>query len=100
MPRILVVDDDVLVTSAIRTHLEACGYQVSIAESGISGLRALDEVTFDLMIVDIFMPHMRGFESIRVFHQHAPTVPFELHARRSQASSSPITSCQTETLNI
>jgi CheY-like chemotaxis protein len=27
------------------------------------------------MIIDIFMPHMRGFESIRVFHQSAPTVP-------------------------
>jgi CheY-like chemotaxis protein len=27
------------------------------------------------MIVDIFMPNMRGFESIRVFHNHAPTVP-------------------------
>jgi CheY-like chemotaxis protein len=27
------------------------------------------------MIVDIFMPHMRGFESIRIFHQPPPTVP-------------------------
>ena len=27
------------------------------------------------MLVDIFMPHMRGFESIRVFHERAPTVP-------------------------
>jgi CheY-like chemotaxis protein len=27
------------------------------------------------MIVDIFMPHMRGFESVRVFHQRAPMVP-------------------------
>ena len=30
---------------------------------------------FDLMIVDIFMPHMRGFESIRIFHERAPTIP-------------------------
>jgi CheY-like chemotaxis protein len=27
------------------------------------------------MIVDIFMPHMHGFESIRLFHQRAPTIP-------------------------
>jgi CheY-like chemotaxis protein len=40
-----------------------------------NGLAALDEASFDLMIVDIFMPHMRGFESIRIFHQRAPTVP-------------------------
>ena len=31
--------------------------------------------TLDLMIVDMFMPHMRGFESIRIFNHHAPTVP-------------------------
>src|SRR3954470_13847573 len=30
---------------------------------------------FDLMIVDVFMPQMRGFESIRLFHSHAPAVP-------------------------
>jgi CheY-like chemotaxis protein len=29
----------------------------------------------NLMIVDIFMPHMRGLESIRIFHERAPTVP-------------------------
>ena len=27
------------------------------------------------MVVDIFMPHMRGFESIRVFHERAPSIP-------------------------
>ena len=27
------------------------------------------------MIVDIFMPHMRGFESIRIFHERAPAIP-------------------------
>ena len=75
MPRILVVDDDALVSSAIRTWLERQGYTVVIAEDGIGGLNALDASTFDLMIIDIFMPHMRGFESIRVFHQAAPTVP-------------------------
>jgi CheY-like chemotaxis protein len=27
------------------------------------------------MMIDIFMPHMRGFESIRIFHEHAPAIP-------------------------
>jgi CheY-like chemotaxis protein len=39
------------------------------------------------MIVDIFMPNMRGFESIRVFHNHAPKVP--LIAISGYAFSSP-----------
>src|SRR5206468_12479391 len=50
-------------------------FQVTIADGGDSGLRALDSASFDLMVVDIFMPHMRGFESIRVFHERAPSIP-------------------------
>lgn len=75
MQRILVVDDDPLVCSAIRSWLEETGFRVVVADGGETGLRALEGSTFDLMIVDIFMPHMHGFESVRVFHQRAPAVP-------------------------
>ena len=75
MRRILVVDDDLHTRLAIRNWLSRCGFRVAIADGSVNGLAALDDSTFDLMIVDIFMPNMRGFESIRVFHQHAPTVP-------------------------
>ena len=75
MRRILVVDDDLHTRVAIRAWLKRYGFRVAIADGGANGLAALDEASFDLMIVDIFMPQMRGFESIRVFHQRAPTVP-------------------------
>jgi CheY-like chemotaxis protein len=75
MPRVLVVDDDQMVCMAIEVYLERHDFQVTIADGGEAGLRALEGATFDLMIVDIFMPHMRGFESIRIFHERAPTVP-------------------------
>jgi CheY-like chemotaxis protein len=73
--RILVVDDDPLICGAIRAWIEQRGFAVVIANSGEAGLNALECSTFDLMIVDIFMPHMKGFQSVRVFHQRAPTVP-------------------------
>lgn len=75
MPRILVVDDDPMVCMAIEIHLERHNFQVTVADGGEAGLRALEGMNFDLMIVDIFMPHMRGFESIRIFHERAPSVP-------------------------
>lgn len=75
MRRILVVEDDLHTRLAMRVWLKQCGFRVAIADGGPSGLAALDDGTFDLMIVDIFMPNMRGFESIRIFHQRAPTVP-------------------------
>jgi CheY-like chemotaxis protein len=75
LPRVLVVDDDPMVCIAIELYLERQDFQVTIADGGETGLRALVSASFDLMIVDIFMPHMRGFESIRVFHERAPAIP-------------------------
>lgn len=75
MARILVVDDDPSVGQAIRTWLENKNYEVVLAGGGLSGLSALDRNDVDLMIVDIFMPGMNGFESVRVFHQRAPFIP-------------------------
>jgi CheY-like chemotaxis protein len=75
MKRVLVVDDDPLICGAIRAWLEQREFAVVVADGGEAGLNALECSTFDLMIVDIVMPHMNGFESIRVFHQRAPTVP-------------------------
>jgi len=75
VPRILVVDDDPMVCMAIEVFLERHNFQVKIADGGEAGLRVLEGTAFDLMIVDIFMPHMRGFESIRIFHEQEPGVP-------------------------
>jgi len=75
VPRILVVDDDPMVCSTIEACLARRGFEVTIADGGEQGIKALDKASFDVMLVDIFMPHMRGFESIRIFHERAPTVP-------------------------
>ena len=75
MPHVLVVDDDPAICTVIRIWLEKEGFEVTTADGTVSGLTALDSATFDLMIVDIFMPGMRGFESVRTFHQRAMNVP-------------------------
>jgi DNA-binding NtrC family response regulator len=75
MRRILVVDDDPHVCQAIEIWLKGRGYIAVVTDSAIAGLAALAKFTFDLMIVDVVMPYMRGFESIRLFHTYAPLVP-------------------------
>ena len=75
MARILVVDDDPMVCTAIEAFLQRHNFDVVVTDGGEAGLRALDRGGIDLMIVDIFMPHMRGFESIRIFHERAPAIP-------------------------
>ena len=75
MRRILVVDDDAHVGQAIGLWLEHNGFACPPPTVDPSGLAALDNANFDLMIVDVFFPGMRGFEAIRLFHQRAPSVP-------------------------
>ena len=75
MARILVVDDDNLVSSTLRNWVEAMGHEVIVADGAAPGLKVLDDHDVDVMVVNIFMPHMHGFESVRLFHQQAPSVP-------------------------
>ena len=62
MRRILVVDDDPHVRLAIEAWLHRCGFRVAVAAGGADGVAALRSSTFDLMIVDVFMPDMKGLE--------------------------------------
>jgi CheY-like chemotaxis protein len=75
VPRVLVVDDDPLVCSAVEACLQRHGFQVIVADGGEAGMLALEIAAFDIMLIDIFMPHMRGFESILAFHERAPSIP-------------------------
>ena len=75
VPRVLVVDDDPMVCVAIELCLTRQGFEVTVADGGEAGMRALDSSSYDVMLIDVFMPHMRGFESIRMFHERMPDVP-------------------------
>lgn len=75
MPRVLVVDDDPMVCVAIEVCLQRQGFDVTLADGGESGMRAIETAAFDVMLIDVFMPHMRGFEAIRMFHERAPHIP-------------------------
>jgi len=73
--RIIVIDDDLLVREAIRTWLEHESIEVALTESGVMGLSAVEEATFDLALVDIFMPGMDGLQTITGLKALAPALP-------------------------
>ena len=64
-----------MVLIAIEVCLQRQDMEVTIADGGEAGMRELASGGFDVMIVEIFMPDMRGFESIRIFHERAPDIP-------------------------
>ena len=59
--RILVVDDDILVLEALKELLKSSGYIVRVATRGQEALEILDRERFDLLILDVVMPKMTGF---------------------------------------
>lgn len=75
MAAILVVDDDELVNTTVRLQLEAAGHTVNAARHGGEGLKALDRNTFDLVISDILMPEVEGFEFIRAIRGRGLSIP-------------------------
>jgi DNA-binding response OmpR family regulator len=62
VPRVLVVDDDPMVCVAIEVCLQRQGFEVTVTDGGEAGMRALEASEFDVLLIDVFMPHMRGFE--------------------------------------
>ena len=75
MARILVVDDETAIRLAIRMILENAGHTVVVAEGGHAAVSAIEAFSFDVLLVDIFMPDMDGLETIKIFRESAPDVP-------------------------
>ena len=60
--RILIVDDDEMVLMALEELLRPEGYEVRAVSSGTEALKSLDQEDYDLLMLDIIMPEMDGFE--------------------------------------
>jgi DNA-binding response OmpR family regulator len=63
--KILVVDDDILVLEALEELLTSSGYEVRVADRGQEALELLDKEHFDLLLLDVVMPKMTGFDVCR-----------------------------------
>jgi excisionase family DNA binding protein len=64
-PLVLVVDDDPGVRQVVRANLETEGYAVREAGSAAEGLAALEEEAPDLLLLDVMMPEVDGWEMLR-----------------------------------
>jgi DNA-binding NtrC family response regulator len=71
-PRVLVVDDDGETLELFDQHLAAEGYDLRCEQAPERALRRLREERFDLLICDIVMPEISGFEVIRACREHRP----------------------------
>jgi diguanylate cyclase (GGDEF)-like protein len=68
--RILVVNDDRNLRKIIQTNLELAGYDVTTAANGNEALSVLDAIQPDLVVLDVMMPLMDGYEVARRIRRH------------------------------
>lgn len=71
--KILVVDDSALVAEAVKAKLEANNYDVQLAYSGEEALEKVATAVPDLMILDVYMPGIDGFEVCRRLREKTET---------------------------
>lgn len=72
--RVLFVDDEPAVRTTSAAVLEAAGYEVLTAADGLEALHALDEALPDLIVSDLRMPNMSGFEFLAVVRNRFPQI--------------------------
>lgn len=72
---ILLVDDEPSIRFLLTTVLEQAGYRVETAEDGYAALRKIQQALPDLVITDLRMPNMNGFELLSVLRTRFPKLP-------------------------
>ena len=82
---ILVVDDEPAIVRLVRAKLQADGYGVITADNGPSAIELFDRERPDLVVLDLMMPGMDGFETLRRLHRFASTPVIMLTARGEES---------------
>ncbi len=75
MARILIVEDERKMRDGLRDNLEMEGYDVQTAADGGEGLKRITGETFDLVLLDVMLPTMSGFDVLRQARERGVTAP-------------------------
>jgi two-component system OmpR family response regulator len=73
--RILVVDDEVALADTLREALAGAGFAVDVARNGVDGLWAATEHTYDVVVLDIMLPGLNGYEVCRRLRERQVWTP-------------------------
>ncbi|MEK9149462.1 MAG: response regulator [Candidatus Desantisbacteria bacterium] len=90
MKKILVIDDELHIRKIIEIKLKGAGYEIFTAEDGEEGLRKASELLPDLIILDLLMPKMDGFELCQTLKEKDATRNIPIVALTALAQKSEI----------
>jgi len=67
--RILIVEDDSVINEIFTVMLQRSGFEVAVAEDGERGVEMWEDGNFDVVLMDVQMPRMNGFEATRAIRE-------------------------------
>ena len=70
MPKILLIEDEEIMIELLEKKLAQEGYEVSVARDGEEGLRLMREIWPDLVLLDIILPKMGGFDVLKEMNKN------------------------------
>jgi CheY-like chemotaxis protein len=76
--RVLVIDDDRSVRAFVCDMLESLGYETDNADDGVRGLALLERHRYDLVVTDLRMPELTGWDVVNAVRGRRPTMPMIL----------------------
>lgn len=74
----LIIEDDTAIANMYKTQFELMGHEVALAENGQVGLVCVDKLLPDLILLDIIMPVMDGFEVLARLNIHPRRQQFKI----------------------
>ncbi len=84
MPNILIVEDEPNMRLGLKDNLEFEGYEVDFAADGEAGLAKIIDNTYDLVLLDVMMPKMSGFDVCKTIRKKGITTPVILLTAKDQ----------------
>ena len=84
MPRILVVEDEASIALALEDDLKKEGYEVEVVGDGDTASRRAREQAYDLILLDVMLPRLDGFEVCRELRQARVRTPILMLTARTQ----------------
>lgn len=82
--KILIVDDEIDTLELIKLVLESAGFSTVLASNGMEALEKIKEAKFDLVLLDIMMPDMDGWEVFRNIKEMDKTIPIAILTAKAQ----------------
>jgi len=71
-PRILIVDDDSSIRTLLSVVASRAGVEADVAADGVEAMQKLQDTSYDLIVIDLSMPRMNGFDLVRELRGRNP----------------------------